>query len=442
MYLAYIHEKDSNIIGYDGEQYISCDRDRKFLHNLVKPEHLIICGHNTMNELRKAFPNNRMIVLSKTLDDVNDVNVEVVNSFDHAMSSIAWYYNAGMCEDVAVLGGAQIYKLFLPYCDCVYESFMSNIVFHESHAACLFPQIDKVSEFDAREELRKYADICKPQFGLLVYEGVSNGKIIAYPHGAGHRYGLVDISGILCTRKIYLQHKLFTGPDPDVNKETNRMVFLIYGPSCAGKTTLQERLTEFLKFPVFTGKLGIAKEITNRDPRPDELHSMNRPYDFDKSIYDKCKAIDFKSNLNERMPAKLRTIAAIYRVFDAEGNDLVFVMDTENFKCQHNIVFTGVESAAQAYTNLQKLGFKVFPIRLLVPRLERYRRAFNRISGGKTMDIEVNEVLRRQKLDDDREESIYKHNDHVSYETMIDTTDPNYVVDLIGNILNTLHISI
>ena len=58
MYLAYMHEKDSNIIGYDGKQYISCNRDRKFLHDLVKPAHLIICGHNTMSELRKAFPNN------------------------------------------------------------------------------------------------------------------------------------------------------------------------------------------------------------------------------------------------------------------------------------------------------------------------------------------------------------------------------------------------
>lgn len=89
--------------------------------------HDIIMGRKTWESLPvKPLPNRTNIVLSKSL---KDDRCDVVNNINEAID---------LSSDSFIIGGEQIYRLSLPYCDKIYLTVVDTIVDGDS----FFPEID------------------------------------------------------------------------------------------------------------------------------------------------------------------------------------------------------------------------------------------------------------------------------------------------------------
>lgn len=92
----------------------------------------IVMGAATYKSLPKKLEGREYIILSKSLSNIPDA--VVYQSFDDLLA----YLNT-LDEEVMVIGGASIYKLFLPYAEVLYLTEIEE----ESNADVYFPEFDK-----------------------------------------------------------------------------------------------------------------------------------------------------------------------------------------------------------------------------------------------------------------------------------------------------------
>ena len=92
----------------------------------------IVMGASTYKSLPKKLEGREYIILSKSLSNIPDA--VVYQSFDDLLA----YLNT-LDEEVMVIGGASIYKLFLPYAEVLYLTEIEE----ESNADVFFPEFDK-----------------------------------------------------------------------------------------------------------------------------------------------------------------------------------------------------------------------------------------------------------------------------------------------------------
>ena len=92
----------------------------------------IVMGAATYKSLPKKLEGREYIILSKSLSNIPDA--VVYQSFDDLLA----YLNT-LDEEVMVIGGASIYKLFLPYAEVLYLTEIEE----ESNADVFFPEFDK-----------------------------------------------------------------------------------------------------------------------------------------------------------------------------------------------------------------------------------------------------------------------------------------------------------
>ncbi len=93
--------------------------------------HTIILGRNTYKEFDEPLPNRRHVVVSHN-SQKEEKNVEFMN-FVSALSL------AQESEtEVFVIGGEQIFKLFLPYADKIYLTLLDA----EYEGSIYFPELD------------------------------------------------------------------------------------------------------------------------------------------------------------------------------------------------------------------------------------------------------------------------------------------------------------
>ncbi len=124
--------------------------DMKHFRDLTR-SHTVIMGQKTFASIGHPLPNRRNIVL--TLDDsFRAEGVEIVHSVEEVMKLLG-------DEENFVIGGGQIYKLFIEKADKFYITHV-NAEFPE--ADTFFPVIDKAkwqktkSEKYGKNELNKY----------------------------------------------------------------------------------------------------------------------------------------------------------------------------------------------------------------------------------------------------------------------------------------------
>jgi dihydrofolate reductase len=98
---------DNNVIGLDGSMpwHLPADLKRFKALTMGKP---MIMGRKTFDSLPGLLPGRRHIVLTRDLD-WSAPGAEVTHDVDQALSL------AG--NDASVIGGAEIYRLFLPRAD-------------------------------------------------------------------------------------------------------------------------------------------------------------------------------------------------------------------------------------------------------------------------------------------------------------------------------------
>ena len=119
-------------IGYENHLLFHLKDDMKQFREKTSFK-CIIMGRKTFESLpgSKPLPKRRNIVLSKTLQSYE--GVEVYACLDDVMQAIDGE------EEVWVIGGDSIYRLFLPYAD---EIYLTHIHQKAMHADAFFPRLD------------------------------------------------------------------------------------------------------------------------------------------------------------------------------------------------------------------------------------------------------------------------------------------------------------
>ena len=127
-------------IGNKGELLISLPEDQKQNFKVKTLGHPVIYGRKTLD----TFPGGRLLpgrpnfILSRN----PELSVEGATVF-HSVEEAVEYMRKDPDETYFIIGGEQIYKQFLPYCD---KCIVSKI--HKSFPAdAFFPDLDKQKEW-------------------------------------------------------------------------------------------------------------------------------------------------------------------------------------------------------------------------------------------------------------------------------------------------------
>lgn len=102
-------------IGKDGQLLVRLPGDMKYFKEKTIGK-IVVMGRATLESLpgAKPLPERTNIVLSRNPDFSADC--AVCSSQEHLLSELI----GSKSEDIYVIGGAEIYKTLLPYCDTVY----------------------------------------------------------------------------------------------------------------------------------------------------------------------------------------------------------------------------------------------------------------------------------------------------------------------------------
>lgn len=122
----------NNELGKNNDLIWHLKGDMKFFKEKTM-NHKIIMGRKTFESLPKMLPNRDHIVLSSSNNFPS--NVEVFSNIDELLKKYNDYN-----QEIFIIGGASIYKLFLDKCDKLY---LTNIDAIDNEATAYFPNFDK-----------------------------------------------------------------------------------------------------------------------------------------------------------------------------------------------------------------------------------------------------------------------------------------------------------
>lgn len=144
-----VAKADNNAIGKDNQLIWHMPADLKHFKNTTMGHHIIM-GRKTFESQKKPLPGRTSIVITRD-KDYKAKGCLIVHSLEEA-------FNIGKennQEEVFILGGAEIYKLALPYTDKIYLTEIKA----EFEADTFFPSLNmeeweeiKRSEFPADEK--------------------------------------------------------------------------------------------------------------------------------------------------------------------------------------------------------------------------------------------------------------------------------------------------
>ena len=120
-------------IGYKGEQTIVIPEDREYFREITDGG-IVIIGRKTFESMGKPLPNRKNIVLTNN-KDYTAHGVTVVHSIGQALEKIP----INGSHKVFVIGGAEIYAQFLPWC---YYAYVTKLDV-ETPSDRFFPNLDE-----------------------------------------------------------------------------------------------------------------------------------------------------------------------------------------------------------------------------------------------------------------------------------------------------------
>ena len=131
-------------IGCQNKLLISIPSDMKFFRETTTG-HTVVMGRRTLESFPGGQPlkNRRNIVLTRN-PEYSVKGAEVVHSPEELLKLL----EGSPLEDVYVIGGGEVYRLLLPYCDTVY---VTKIDF-AYQADTFFPNLDESPEWELAEE--------------------------------------------------------------------------------------------------------------------------------------------------------------------------------------------------------------------------------------------------------------------------------------------------
>lgn len=122
-------------IGLDNKLLWHLSEDLKNFKKITTGK-CILMGRKTYESIGKALPNRKNIVLTHDLNfKAKDVEVihDPLMAFDLALD-----YDDSDESELVIIGGAEIYKLYLPYAQKIYQTKVN----YEGPADAYFPELD------------------------------------------------------------------------------------------------------------------------------------------------------------------------------------------------------------------------------------------------------------------------------------------------------------
>lgn len=139
---------NNNVIGGNNKLLWHISEDLKRFKNITTG-HTIIMGRKTFESLKKPLPNRHHVILTRDKNYKVDSNqVTVVNDIETIMKT---YENSG--SEIFIIGGGEIYNLFLPYCDKLYLTKVNK----DFEGDTYFPEIN-YNEWTVTESSEEYID--------------------------------------------------------------------------------------------------------------------------------------------------------------------------------------------------------------------------------------------------------------------------------------------
>ena len=152
-------------IGYQGQLLEHLPPDMKYFKELTT-NHVVVMGRKTWDSLPiKPLPNRTNLIITK-----NPIGKPLEPDYQFAdMDAAIEIITTDITTDAFIIGGGEIYKQLLPYCDRVYVTFIGKS--HEN-VDTYFPNLDKDPNWEVSTctELRDYGNI---PYAFLTYDRIS-----------------------------------------------------------------------------------------------------------------------------------------------------------------------------------------------------------------------------------------------------------------------------
>ena len=164
MISAIVAVDENWVIGFNGELLEKIPEDLQYFKNLIEGN-LLICGSKTYEGLpRRTFSQRNMIIISRRQNSFIPNSFNCYMSLEKCINSIKYGFyrdNDGNDKNIFIIGGGQIYKELLPFCDRVY---VTKIFKSHDNVDTYFPNLDKPEEWNTwrvayKSETKIYNDI-------------------------------------------------------------------------------------------------------------------------------------------------------------------------------------------------------------------------------------------------------------------------------------------
>ncbi len=148
-------------IGYQNKLLVSIPSDMKFFRETTTGK-VVVMGRKTLESFPNGLPlamRTNIVLTRKT--DYQVKGALIFHSVEEVLEELKKYDS----EDIYVIGGEEIYREFLPYCDVAHVTKID----HEYLADAFFPDLDQKQDWviTADSEEQTYFDL---EYTFLRYE--------------------------------------------------------------------------------------------------------------------------------------------------------------------------------------------------------------------------------------------------------------------------------
>lgn len=148
MFSIIVAVANNNVIGGDNKLLWHISDDLKRFKKITTG-HTIVMGRKTFESFPKPLPNRHHVILTRDKNyKVDSEQVTVVNDIETVMKT---YENSG--SEIFIIGGGEIYNLFLPYCNKLYLTKVNG----DFEGDTYFPEIN-YDEWVITESSEEYID--------------------------------------------------------------------------------------------------------------------------------------------------------------------------------------------------------------------------------------------------------------------------------------------
>jgi len=156
-------------IGYNGTQSVVIPEDRRHFMTVTNGG-IIITGRKTYEEFGKPLPNRKNIILTRNPGYKADGAV-----IKHSIGGVLKEISGTPPEKVFIIGGEEIYRLFLPMCGLAYITKLETA----PQSDTFFPNLDEMPEWEiarqwqVNEHIFNTVPPCAIRYSFVLYRNNS-----------------------------------------------------------------------------------------------------------------------------------------------------------------------------------------------------------------------------------------------------------------------------